>query len=1236
MPFLISESKEASAVLNVLKGFFLDSKTPNVIFACGRVLSLFKYVKDEMQPKLIRVQDFKLNCVLKYVQAVPLVNPESNNLYRHVLFILSVKQEISIIALSGMRKEISLLTLFHSAVDSCFYQYYPGEVDLACSTTFDTGVTEPLVAFGINRGDIFVVDVLAAIGSSMNNTTKSYLPSSLVHLAEERTAHGSYSRCTFDLVEYEVRDIAFGKMGSSSDPVLFVLYADAHGRTHVSIYTFSNHVDSLGRSSEPQTYGSSLVHVQGAVTARDGRISRRGVLVSNADPSAAKIISLSTVVAVIGSQLLTLVAKESQHVHPITDCFPPGIEFSCACKGKDDEIFVFFKDGYFLHTDISKVLNHNKSLKLLIRRLEVPTFPTSITHLDRTWLVIGSRLGSSLLFDYRVPSSFEVVVKNCGPVMDMTVIEQGTYSTVVASTGTGPYGGISIVRSSASFIEKTFDLSLAPRASKVFCARHLVVLSTSCGSTFYSSTNHKMRQPSRIDLANPFPGYPVVHLSYNASTCQYLLVYACGACSLVEKPREFHLVAVHEWSLGSPVSFASTVDDCLVISDGYQLVEVRELKELWMWRSEECLSALLLLSTELVVYGDWSSRISIYSLVQHAACGGVTLSSVPRSICSTWHAGSDIKLFVGLVSGYAVETSLELLKNGSILREIFLMHRPVECVPLKAYNCLVCLGEWPILIRVSEKNVQLTSLPIPGLSDICVLGEAEEDAVLVVKENGSSVAIGDLEHTQKVNFKFLELQCTVTHLAWILPWSGFVVSLRGALMDRISFIPLEALECPTMMDSKSLVHQGVLLLENERCVFIEPLSLGFSNETDVNNESVYQMFPDRFVVLVGSTFTFPDEQIARSSRITWYQLTEGRLLRHVADKDIVGQLQCCCIVPHYPGRIALGISGCVCIYQWDKNEETFMPEEKRVIGMIIIKLVPLYDCQMQNKHVIVALDVRYSAFFLSVDPLQGSIEILKRDPQLRGIMDGAITDTGELCMCDDHMNFYCVQQESGDHNRLATKAQCHLGDLVTCMRIGTLALPTLQENCTPSIKSLLPGVSGRQMVYGTAHGAFGIITPITRTAYVFMKSLEVAMHHHLPSLGGFSPKDFSEVMHTGQEKSHNRNISFFVGRNCGKDLSRARETCDGNTIEAFLTLERRGKRHVLEIAQRITLALFDESAASFTDPDELTGVPSKSRASEEDDIIDRCNHLLANQNLPRLPYEVSDIEQLIFDLQRIH
>ncbi|CCW68213.1 unnamed protein product [Phytomonas sp. Hart1] len=1180
------------------------------------------------------MQDFKLNCMLKYVQAVPLVDPETNCLYCHVLFILSVKQEISIVALTAIQKEISLVTLFHSVVNSCLYQYYPGEVDLACSTTCDTGVNEPLVAFGINRGDIFIVDILGAIGSNINNTTRSCLSPSLVRLAHERATQSPYSRCTFDLAEHEVRDIVFGEMRNYGGPVLFVLYADAHGRTYVSIYTFNKHLKSLRQSSEPLTEGS-FQHVQIAAAARDGRILRRGVLVSDADPSATKIISFSTVVAVIGSQLLTLVNIGTSEAHTISHAFPPGVEFSCGCKGNDDELFVFFKDGNFLHTDIKKVL-HKNVINLPVRRLEVPTFPTSIVHIDTTWLVVGSRLGNSLLFDCHAPSSFEVVVRNCGPVMDMAVIDQVAYPTVVASTGVGPYGGISLVRSSASIIEKVVSPPLELKVSKVFSARHLVVLSTSCESVFYSSIDLSKMQLNPIDLDNPFRGFPVIHLSYNPSNQEYLMVYACGVCSLVERQQQFCLLAQHRWSLDSPVRFASTVEDCLVISDGFRLVEVSDLKELWMWCTDACLSSLLLLSMEFVVYGDWSSHVFLYNIVQHVVFSEVTLSSVPRSICLTWNVGNDVNLFIGLVSGYAVETTLELLKISCISREFFLMQQPVECVPLKAYNCFVCLGEWPILIRMSGKDLNLTNLPIHGLSDICILGEAKEDTVLVVKENGLSVALGYLEHTQKVNFRFLELHSTVTHLAWILPWNGFVASLRGAFMDRITFIPLKAVEYTTTVDSKSFVQQGILLLENERCVFIEPLSLGYSNGMNVNNESIYQMNPDQFVVLVGSTFTFPDDQTARASRITWYKLNEGGSLRHVADKDIVGQLQCCCVVPHYNGRIALGISGCVCIYQWDSSEETFVSEEKKVVGMIIIKLIPLFNHRPKFLHAIMALDVRFSVFMLSIDPLQGIIEIFGKDKQLRGVMDGAIDKTDGLCMCDDHMNFYYLQQDNLDKRYITSKAQCHLGDLVTCMRIGSLTLPTFQENSVPGIKSLFSSASGEQIVYGTAHGAFGIIMSMTPTAYVFIKSLEVALHHYLPALGGFSPKGFSEVMRTGQERSHNRNISFFIGENCGKDQSKARQTCDGNVIETFLTLEHRAKKYVLEIAQRITLFLFNEKTSNFTNPDELVGIPNKSHISGGDDILDKCNHLLANENLPEIPYALGEIEQLIFGLQRFH
>lgn len=59
---------------------------------------------------------------------------------------------------------------------------------------------------------------------------------------------------------------------------------------------------------------------------------------------------------------------------------------------------------------------------------------------------------------------------------------------------------------------------------------------------------------------------------------------------------------------------------------------------------------------------------------------------------------------------------------------------------------------------------------------------------------------------------------------------------------------------------------------------------------------------------------------------------------------------------------------------------------------------------------LIALDARHSAFYLSVDHIEGSVKVQAREAQIKALMDGVLLSPTSIAVCDDSMNFYCLKR----------------------------------------------------------------------------------------------------------------------------------------------------------------------------------------------------------------------------------
>ncbi|EPY37219.1 damage-specific DNA binding protein [Strigomonas culicis] len=668
------------------------------------------------------------------------------------------------------------------------------------------------------------------------------------------------------------------------------------------------------------------------------------------------------------------------------------------------------------------------------------------------------------------------------------------------------------------------------------------------------------------------------------------------------------------------------------------------------------------------------------------------------------------------------------------------MHRPVELRLLGNSKSLICLGENPlIVIPQPEGSFDITGFSLSSVHSCGTLGSAcpaPDDTAATSRRRSARKA-------SRLNFFFSQtenrlytgvhsditrtshtpthVRHTVTLVTYVPNWNGFVFVARQKQCDTLQFFASASLENTVMGSSFALDTRFSHFLDNERCVFIEPIILGGPNTEDLRRSAVPPS--DDYVVLVGSSFTFPDEQTSRNGRLSWYRLCStmgasrgGRTLERVGDTDIEGPLLSCCMVPSYKGRIALGICGCIFVYNYNAIDRTFIPEEKCRIGVTLTKLLPVFPntdgsirssdattaTTPDSRSSIIAFDARCSAIVVTVDAVQGTLVVSGRDAKLRGIVDGISLDNHTtLCCSDDSLNLYVMgyegrrarraagspipshvtdrgnpnpngeadeeeaegKEDKGACRRLVVLDEYHVGDLITTMRTGSFAPISLDTSGTngPLANAFARNIDGAQIVFGTAYGAFGSVTPVNMVTYIFLKALEEAIVGSGCINGVYGHSSFRRVLCVGQELDALSNRSFRkqprreqqefqvgVGRHPPTGF------CDGDRVRDFLSLSRLRREEVLRATEtalltRLQVYVASDGAASSTvrraagtaeagsAANDRSSAPAAAVAPESLEssaFVKLCNKHLGACALPRIPLNEQEVASCVTDIKK--
>ena len=1418
MPYLVTTNKPSSSALHCVSGLFFGCEgvlgdSVSVVVNHGTRISIYETRRrsnDESQKHhdFALVSDVPVNGTVRLMESLPIVDPSTGSVTRHILFLLTEKQDYLLLAFDRSppqpedgddaaplhwRKPIVVHCMFTGTVESLFFQGHINGEECSAATGNDfvarctTGKPLqlfPIVCFSIFSGTIFIVDVAAAIAEGAQRPNagawRHVLPDGFWSFVVEPRV--GLAACNIRNVEESTfSSLSWATLSpaatSNIQMTLYVLYVDRRSRSHVAEYALdlvpqpaaSGRPDARGGAAAAPALALILSATVGQTIDSPKSIvnwRRSQTLQSDVEADATLLHAVKSGVVVIGPQLVTFisssnVAKSSRRANVVTATMPQATagqggaskhpaEPRCVSSIDGNNFVVALGNGALVHVELRPTLeewesallpNVEEEIKEVICSLRATTaaVPECMTYFSAGYCFVGSHYSNSVLVDLRNGEA-TIVIDNIGPILDMVVVEDGPRMLVVASTGLNRNGALQLLRSAVSLVEEAVIPEMES-VRRVYAAGPFVCLSLLDGSRILrcseSPSGMVLEELGSTEFDEAFETICFgllcpTSLDYIQVTHSRVIVVRDGPSRQVRQ----------QWDSPSRIQDAFSFPwGCCVCAGSIIYIFSANggaTPSVTLRCTNEVACAVLTPAGELFV-GEWTSNSIKYRRSASATAAQddddvkdviATFDGVPRSLQVTHLSGGSARYIFasfpdGTVTYGKILEACDHSPISVILSIIKISSQPVGLTLVEAVDCTVavlCTGDVPSVMYESHGRVQVTGVALQDVESYATLragGGGQLARSICFSRSDSTIRIGRVGSAQRISKTTLEVKQTVSKVAYLAPWRCFAAALRMRDRDDIFLYSLASLEAPSRAASSSVQGPPLPLMEAERCVFIECLAMGgpaaslsevaplrTKAEWTANNGA--DLMNHFQCVLIGTSFVFPEESTARSSRLVWATAEpregQGMMLAPLGEKDIVGALSSCCMVPNCPGRIALGINGSIHLFRWNALERDLVAEANVVVGSLLMQVVPVFPKDCRKTGILVAGDCRYSVVAVRVNVVDSAMEVMCRDLALRPVMSLVVADHSvdveplpvtdrptlqgrDIVFSDEHLNLFSVEQtmtaKTQDADRAAaartrrrsgaddedddasappdsspddekpeqvtyvpgksfhTTSQVHLGDRVTCLRVGTFAaLPNLWAN-------LVPGAKGQQLVFGTCHGALGSIIALDGLVFTFLTLFERSIQELVSPVGGLSTMAYREILARGKQK---RKVA--LGSAMASSTYDARGFCDGDVIESFLELPSQYQEKVATVLNEKFVVKVADGGDGFPAVERrkksiseqllATGEPVAQRDAAAalqpptEQQLDDAVELIVQRGLPPYPFTAAALSNLVSDLSRAH
>ncbi|XP_046643566.1 DNA damage-binding protein 1-like [Daphnia pulicaria] len=955
-----------------------------------------------------------------------------------------------------------------------------------------------------------------------------------------------------------IQDIAF--LYGCANPTVVIIHQDAHGR-HVKTREISLRDKEFAKTSwkqdnveteaamllpVPEPYGGALIIGQESITYHNGQ---------NYVTIAPPIIKQSTV----------------------------------TCYGKVDPNGSRYLLGDLAGHLFMLVLEKEEKMDgtVTVRDIKIEllgevSIPECLTYLDNGVVFIGSRFGDSQLVKLNVTpddnNSYVTVMEtftNLAPIVDMTIVDLDRQGQGQLVTCSGAYkeGSLRIIRNGIGIHEQaSIDLpgikgiwALKMGSSGNPSVDDTVVLSF-VGQTRVLMLNGEEMEETEIpgltaDQQTFFCGNVGKDSVLQITTGSVRLISVNTKQKLSEwtppDGKMLNVVACNHGQVlcaaGRELYYLEMEDDTQVVLKthvtlDYEVacldltpISISSQQNTTVSKAEVCAVGL---------WTDISARLLKLPTLEEFHKEPLGGEIIPRSILMALFEGTPY-LLVALGDGSLFYFSMNpVTKLLGDRKKVTLGTQPTVLRPFRSQstvNVFAC-SDRPTVIYSSNHKLVFSNVNLKEVAHMCPLNsEAYPDSLVLATD--TAVTIGTIDEIQKLHIRTVPLGESPRRIAYQENTQTF-----GVITSRVDIVESSGLT--PARQSASTQAQSVSSSSSLGSAIKAPVSTrdscGSGGGAEIGQEiEVYNLLivdQHSFAVLhahqfmqneyalsivstrlgddvnpyyvVGTALVVPEESEPKQGRIVLFQWADGKLTT-VAEKEVKGA---CYSLVDFNSKILAAINNVVRLYEWTAEKEL------RLECSNFNHIIALY-LKRKGDFILVG-DLMRSITLLQYKTMEGSFEEMARDSNPNWMSAVEILDDDTFLGAENSFNLFVCQKDSAatteeERQQLTEVGRFHLGDMVNVFRHGSLVMDHAAETLTTPTQGCV--------LFGTVHGAIGVVTQLPSEFYHFLSEVQTRMARVIKPVG--------KIEH-----------SFWRSFATERKVEPCEGFIDGDLIESFLDL----------------------------------------------------------------------------------
>nr|CAG4647642.1 EOG090X00HD [Moina brachiata] len=906
--------------------------------------------------------------------------------------------------------------------------------------------------------------------------------------------------------ELNIQDIAF--LYGCANPTIVIIHQDQNGR-HVKTREISLRDREFAKPSWKQ----------------DNVETEASMLIPVPEPFCGTLV--------IGQETITYLNGQSY-----ASIGPPIIKQSTiTCHGKVDPNGSRYLLGdlaghlFMLVLDREEKMDGLMSYHIKIELLGEVSIPECLTYLDNGVVFIGSRFGDSQLVKLNVTpdesNSYVTVMEtftNLAPIVDMTIVDLDRQGQGQLVTCSGAYkeGSLRIIRNGIGIHEQaSIDLpgikgiwALKMNSTAVDAFDDTVVMSF-VGQTRVLTLNGEEMEETEI------PGLISDEMTFFCGNIgdNKILQITPGSVRLISTVTK---EKSSEWKHpnGKTINVVACHQEQILCAAGRELFYLELENETIALKSQTtleyevaCLDLTPISVTnsspqkaEMCAVGLWtdiSARLLKLPTLEELCKEPLGGDIIPRSILMALFEGTPY-LLVAIGDGSLFYFTLNPVTHQLRDRKkVTLGTQPTILRPFKSQsttNIFAC-SDRPTVIYSSNHKLVFSNVNLKEVSHMCPLNADSYPDSLVLATD-TMVTIGTIDEIQKLHIRTVPLGESPRRIAYQESTQTFgVITSRVDIVESSGWAPARQ-SASTQAQSVSVATSNAsfgkgpatsrdyeigqetevynLLIVDQHSFAVLHAHQFKQNEYALSIVSAKLSDDPSPYYIVGTADVVPDEPEPKSGRIVIFQWADGKLTQ-VAEKSIKGA---CYSLVDYNTKLLAAINNSAT----DKDLRMECQNTNNIIALFL---------KRKGDFILVG-DLMRSITLLQYKTMEGNFEEMARDSNPNWMSAIEILDDDTFLGAENSFNMFICQKDSAvssedDRQQLTDIGRFHLGDMINVFRHGSLVMDHSAETLSvPTQGSVL---------FGTVHGAIGLVTQLPTTFYQLLIEIQSRMAKVIKSVG---------------------------------------------------------------------------------------------------------------------------------------